>query len=216
MPNPPISIAFDLGDGLRVSPPIWPDYSLQVEPGDLSQFAPNGNGVYGYQGRDRTNPITSAPQQEARGGVIYFGNEITKEDFLALMRILGVQRNPGANSSKTFAVFTAESAEPSKYWYLAQVRIVSKFALRHMFGALTQADYDHFPEQALTIAEALWTFIETERKRWGTSWMEDRGLGGTFGGDGHFACEQLAFGLMVENDYHGIYRIWSRAWLVTK
>ncbi len=216
MPNAPIRVAFDLGDTLRVSPPIWPNYSLQIEPGDLSQFAPSGNGVYGYQNLTGKNPITSAPPQEACGGVIYFDSDITKEDFLALLRILEVQAAHVVKPDKDFAIFTAESAEPGQDKYLAQARIVSKFALRYMFGALTQADYEHFPEQATTIAEALWTFIETERKRWGTSWMEDKGLGGTFGGDGHFACEQLAFGLMVENDYHKIYRIWSRAWLVTK
>jgi hypothetical protein len=26
----------------------------------------------------------------------------------------------------------------------------------------------------------------------------------------------VAFGFMVENEYQGVYRIWSRAWLVTK
>ena len=37
-----------------------------------------------------------------------------------------------------------------------------------------------------------------------------------FGGDGDWAKEELAFGCMVENVDLGIYRIWSRAWLVTK
>ena len=36
------------------------------------------------------------------------------------------------------------------------------------------------------------------------------------GGDGDWAKESLCFGLMVENGYQGVYRIWSRAWLVTK
>jgi hypothetical protein len=35
-----------------------------------------------------------------------------------------------------------------------------------------------------------------------------------FGGDGERAKESLAFGFMVENAYYGVYRIWSRAWLV--
>jgi hypothetical protein len=52
--------------------------------------------------------------------------------------------------------------------------------------------------------------------RWGTSSFEDKGLYKKFGGDGDMKREELAFGLIVENEYYGIYRIWSRAWLVTK
>ncbi|MEI9999893.1 MAG: hypothetical protein WDO13_12425 [Verrucomicrobiota bacterium] len=41
-------------------------------------------------------------------------------------------------------------------------------------------------------------------------------LRGTFGGDGDWAKESLCFGLLVENNDLGVYRLWSRAWLVTK
>ena len=41
-------------------------------------------------------------------------------------------------------------------------------------------------------------------------------LAGMFGGDGDDSREKLSFGRMVENGYHHVYRIWSRAWLVTK
>lgn len=210
----PIQVAFDLGNKIRISPPIWPNHKLNVQPGDLSQFTPYGNGVYGYQERKGNSPFTSAPSQEACGGVIYFGNEVTKTDFEALMRIMEVQR--GVIPSKDFAVFTAESEQPGKDGYLTQMRIVSKFGLRFMFGAINEVEYDKFPAQELTMTEVLWSFVEQEKKRWGTSWMEDKGLGGKFGGDGDFACEELAFGFMLENNYHHVYRIWSRAWLVTK
>jgi len=203
-----------IGDKIRVSPPILPSSKIGIQPDDLTKSTPYGNGVYGYQGREGGNQFTNAPSQEACGGVVYFGNHITKEDFEAFMRIMGVQsRHP----SKDFAVFTAESAQPGQDGYLVQMRVVSKFGLRYMFGVLTDADYENFPEQELNVVEALWSFIEHERKRWGTSWMgEDKGLAGKFGGDGYFACEELAFGFMMENEYHGVYRIWSRAWLVTK
>ena len=36
------------------------------------------------------------------------------------------------------------------------------------------------------------------------------------GGDGDYAVEELSFGFMLENEYNQVYRIWSRAWLVTK
>ena len=218
MPTP-IIIVFDLGGRIRISPPIWPDHKLNVQPGDLSKFAPHGNGVYGYQDRQGSDPFTSAPSQDANGGVIYFDNGITRADFEALMRILEIQPvNAVMRPRKDYAVFTAESKQPGKDGYLTQMRIISRFGLRFMFGALAEADYEKFPEQELTITEALWLFMEQERKRWGTSFQQDgeSGLRGLFGGDGDFAREELSFGFMLENDYHQIYRIWSRAWLVTK
>lgn len=218
MPTAPTRIVFDLGDKIRVSPPLWPEHKLEIQPGDLSKFVPYGNGVYGYQDRKGNNPFTSAPSQEACGGVIYFGNGVSKADFEALMRIMEVQPGYAVKPSKDFAVFTAESKQPGKDGYLAQVRVVSKFGLRFMFGALTDAEYEQFPEQEMTMVEALWSFIQQERKRWGTSFQQDgeKGLEGLFGGDGDFAREELSFGFMLENDYHHVYRIWSRAWLVTK
>ena len=206
-----VRIAFDLGDKIRISPPIWPDHKLNIQPGDLSQFTPYGNGVYGYQDRFSKDPIKSAPSQEPSGGVVYFGNGITKADFEALLRLMEVR-----SSYKDYAIFLAESEHPGKEGYLIQMRIITKFGLRFMFGAITDDEYDKFPEQELTIGEILWKFIEKEAERWGTSWSNDRGLYGKFGGDGHFACEELAFGFIMENKYHGVYRIWSRAWLVTK
>jgi hypothetical protein len=64
------------------------------------------------------------------------------------------------------------------------------------------------------IAAAIEQFIAAERERWGTGMSS--ALRGTFGGDGDWAKESLCFGLMVENPYYGVYRVWSRAWLVTK
>lgn len=218
MEKKPMRLLFDLGGKIRISPPIWPDHKLNIQPGDLSKFAPYGNGVYGYQNRQGSNPFTSAPTQEANGGIIYFDNGIAKADFEALMRILEVQPRYVVKPSKDYAVFTAESKQPGKDGYLVQMRIISKFGLLHMFGALTDAEYEKFPEQEMTIVEALWSFIEQERKRWGTSFHQDgvKGLCGLFGGDGDFAREELSFGFILENDYYNIYRIWSRAWLVTK
>lgn len=207
----PIRLVFDLGDKVRISPLIWPDHELNIQPGDLSQFTPYGNGVYGYQERFRENPIKSAPSQEPSGGVIYFGTRIAKVDFEALLRLTGVKVD-----HKDYAVFLVESEQPSRDGCLVQMRIVTKFGLRFMFGALTDTEYDKFPEQDLTIGETLWEFIKKEAERWGTSFMEDKGLHGKFGGDGDFACEELAFGFMIENEYYGVCRIWSRAWLVTK
>ncbi|MBU2101277.1 hypothetical protein KKH05_00955 [Patescibacteria group bacterium] len=212
----PIQVVLDLGDKVYVSPPIWHTNTLDIDPGDLTHFAPKGNGVYGYQGRGDTHPLTEAPPQEACGGVIYFGVDITREDFDALMRITEVQDAHVVKPRKNFGVFTAESDEPKVDGYVAQVRIVSDFGLRFLFGISEEDVRDNFPTQELSMPDVLWQFIEYERQRWGTTWMVDKGLGGMFGGDGNFAREELAFGFMVENDYHHVYRLWSRAWLVTK
>lgn len=215
MPALPRRIVFDLGHEIRISPPMWSNNTVKGYPGDFSKLLPAGNGVYGYQRRGGRDPLKNAPEQEECGGVIYFGNGISKSDFEALMRVMGVDQY---RPSRNFAVFTAESRQPGKDRYLTQMRIVSTFGLRFMFGVLDEANYDAFPEQGVSTVEALWAFIEHERECWGVSFTEDeeKGLRGLFGGDGDFAREELAFGFMVENDYHGVYRIWSRAWLVTK
>ena len=213
MPTKPTRVVFDMGPKVRISPPIFSNPSLDVQPGDLSKFTPYGNGVYGYEDRHKGDPFKSAPSEEACGGVIYFGNGVSEEDFRALMRILEVP-----NRWKDFAVFIEESYQPGKEGYLTQMRLVSKFGLRFMFNTINEAEYEKFPEQELTIVEAMWEFRQHERKRWGTSFCQDgeKGLRGLFGGEGDFAREQLSFGFMLENGYHNIYRIWSRAWLVTK
>lgn len=161
---------FDLGDKIRVSLPIWSERALEIQPGDLSKFVPRGNSVYGYQDREGNSSFTSAPSQEACGGVIYFGNGVTKADFEALMRIMEVQRGHAMRLSDDFAVFTAESTQPVKEGYLAQMRVVSKFGLRFMFGMPTNAEYEKFSEQEMTMVEALWLFIETERGKKECSW----------------------------------------------
>lgn len=211
MPTASTKNVFDWGDKIHVSPPIWSNQKLDIQPGDLSKFVPYGNGIDGYQNREGNNPFTNAPLYEIYGGVIYFGNSMIKPDFETFIRIMEVwQKND-------FAVFTAESSQPRKDGYLTQMRIVSKFGLRFMFHALTETEYENFPEQELTIVETLWSFIKHEQKRWGTSFKQDsiKGLRGLFGGDGNCAREELAFGFMVENSHHRICRIWSRAWLVT-
>ncbi len=215
MPSKPVIIAFDQGDRIRISPPIFTDTTLKMQPGDLTKFAPHGNGVYGYQNRDGSTPFTQAPSQEACGGVIYFDNHVDKEDFMALMHIAGIQDRHDVNPSKDYAAFVEEAEEPGIAGYLTQMRIVSKFALRHMFDALDETGYKNFPSQDISIAEALWCFMEHERKRWGTDFGGGK-LAGLFGGDGDFAQEELSFGFMIENSYFSIFRIWSRAWLVTK
>ena len=170
------------------------------------------NGIYGYQDQSIINPFNGAPMQAANGGLIYFDSGINKDDFYAFMRIIGVHEHHTVSSSKEFGAFMTESQEPSKDGYLRQLRLVSKDGLSYMFRTfINNTEYNTYQDQKMTMREALWAFIDYERKSW-----ECTGLQGLFGGDGDFAIEALSFGLMIENDYHHIYRIWSRAWLVTR
>lgn len=217
MPDKTTRIIFDLGSKIHISPPLFLNNKLENNPGDLSKFAPYGNGLYGYQGHNESNPLKGGPRNEASGGVIYFGNDITKDDLGSLMNILEVQpKSAYLKPKKDFALYVEESKDPKTEGYLTQMRVISKLGLCHGFRTLSESDYKNFPEQEVTIVEALWEFIEQEKKRWGTSFWDEKGLEGMFGGDGEYSREQLSFGFMVENSYHNIYRIWSRAWLVTK
>ncbi len=214
----PVQLVFEGVDGtLRVSPPLFAENKTGVDPADLTKFAPHGNGVYGYQ-EGMVNPLKTAPPQDDIGGFLHLGNGVTREEFDALMSITGVcprwVRENG-RQSHDYAVFYQESDNPGRDGYLSQVRIASKFALRFMFGSLAEAQYDSFPDQELSMSDALWGFMQNEKHKYGTGFGGAK-LNGLFGGDGDFAQEELCFGFMVENNYHHVYRIWSRAWLVTK
>ena len=194
------------GPGVRVSPCARTEDPGRPEPGDLSLFE-RMRTVAPAEGR--RDPFWSAPLDEGCGGAVFFDNHVSRDDMDGYMRMMQICQE------KDFAVFIAESELPKEDGYLTQARIVSRFALRHKFGVITDNEYRHFPEQDVSITEALWLFTERARERWGTSFGSS-GLAGKFGGDGYFAREQLGFGFVVEHEYYRIYRIWSRAWLVHK
>ncbi len=107
--NKPDSQALaELMKKIKISPPDWPDPVAERKPGYLTMFAPSGNSVYGYQDMDKNNPFLSAPPEEEHGGVIYFGNDIAKADFDALMRITGIHDGHG-RASVDYAAFFSES-----------------------------------------------------------------------------------------------------------
>ncbi|MEK6969251.1 MAG: hypothetical protein AABW48_02380 [Nanoarchaeota archaeon] len=106
-----------------VSPAIWPGKNLQVQPGDLSKFTLNGNGVYGYQ-RNSLKPIKGDPPQEESGGLVYFGNGVKQKDFSGFLRMMGVRAD-----DKDYAAFVQESFNPVEDRYFKQMRLMSKFGL---------------------------------------------------------------------------------------
>lgn len=176
---------------------------------DLSHLAPQGNGLYGLQPPIMENPFTVAPPQDAIGGVMYFDNSVKDDDWASLCKILDISMH-----YRKYAAFIEESSDPLNDGYVVQMRIVEMMALKHLFQVVDDQREKEFPDQELTIAQALMAFMRSEEKRWGIHFGD--GLRGKFGGNYDSAQEQLSFGLMVENNYQGIYRIWSRGWLVTK
>ncbi len=92
--------------------------------------------------------------------------------------------------------------------------MAAPYALTSLFGVeRTPASAGYF-RQPHPLGEIAWQFLENQRERWGSGFSSR--LSGLFGGDGDWAKEELCFGFMVENGYNAVYRLWSRAWLVTK
>jgi hypothetical protein len=213
-------------DQIHFAPSPWPG-GAALEPGDLSQIVPMGMHLdgapivmrpwdtlegatqaanyYGLQPHG-PDPLRNAPQTDAAGGTVYFDDNIASNDLSTLLRVMGVE-----SDQQAFAAFRLDATRSQDQRFLTQIRIVVPPALGALFGA---AFAPELVEQELTIGAAFDVFVAAERSRWGTGMSSE--LRGTFGGDGDWAKESLCFGFMVENAFHGVYRMWSRAWLVTK
>jgi hypothetical protein len=222
MPHPLASV-------VQISPAIWPGRAVSVQPGNFSKFAPGGMGMggvsfpirpwddpfgpspgrfYGYEAHS-ADPYRNAPLSCPAGGTVYFDSGLKREEFDTLMRLLGVEV-----MNKFYAVFLAESQKTEEERYLAQIRVVGSQALDRMFNVEGLPETLPWVQQTLRLDELLWRFIEIETQAYGTG-MSSK-LRGTFGGDGDWAKESLCFGFLVENNEMSVYRLWSRAWLVTK
>lgn len=218
-------------EGVRVFPNEWPGEVLPVQPGDVTQFAPMGfamdvplvvrpwdtlesamsSGGY-YAAQHHTfHPLHGAPRTDASGGVIYFDTGSSQESLLTTFGVMGAR--PSAEW-RQFGVFCRESSEPEKDGFISHCRIVSFGALGHLYRADLSLIKGGSEPQPKSVQEILWHFVQAEEERWGTGM--GGALSGCMGGDGDWAKESLCFGFMVENAYHGIFRIWSRAELVTK
>jgi hypothetical protein len=204
---------------VHVAPKVWPGDALKVQPSDMSSFLPMGLGMggpvmirpwddpfklttswndwYGVQPRTG-HPKRDAPLTEPAGGTVFFDDDIEEAQFKALLQLLKLQRY-----GKDYAAFIDDADEPRAQGYLTTLRVLGGAAIK-VFGIK-----DELPEQPIDAETLMWTFIRRERLR-------PRSIRGSFGGDGDWAKEALCFGLMVENSAWAAFRIWSRAWLVTK
>ena len=198
----------------------------RVDPGDLSAFAPDGFGAvmpvirpwddpnkpadfgkfYGFQ-PGNADPIKNAPATDDAGGTIYF-RHVPWETFETVLKVIGI-----LSRMRTYVVLVQPSENVEEDRYLVQMRIVTGAALSGVFGVRGA----EVPEQPVEIGPLIQAFLDEQLDVWNPERMAfPRELSGIAGGDGDWAKEGLAFGLTVENRYWGIYRVWSRAWLVTK
>ncbi len=206
-------------------PADWPGRPLALMPGDFSRAVPHGMGLdgplvvrpwddplkvlsgpnyYGFENGE-SDPVRGAPTQYAEGGVIYFDADRSWDLVAPALSLIGMHL-----AMRDFAVFAGAARDPIADRYLDQVRIVSRHGVGHIFG-LGKELADIPAEQPLTLEGYVQQFLAEQQEKW--SWSN---LRGTAGGDGDWAKERLAFGVMVENWYWRVYRLWSRPWLITK
>lgn len=208
---------------IRLSPPEWPAQCEGRRPGDLQSFVPQGfglgaplvitpyggppqGGYYGFH-EAQAHPFLNAPATESAGGTLYFDDNASTETLTTALQLMGVYR------TDDYVAFAASSAEPVTDRYLDQLRLVSRAALSSLFRASAT---EPPPKQTLNIVDGVTAFVTAQKAKWNDHYAFSAKLAGLAGGDGDWAKESLAFGFHVENSYWGVYRVWSRAWLVTK
>jgi hypothetical protein len=215
-----------IADWVQISPSVWSSKRVPVEPGDLRRFAPMGRGRVGPVPPDlddlgaapsnpdlfsltahHSHPLLNAPITEPTGGTLYLDGEPNSEDLAATLRLLGVPTD-----ATDYAAFISQAKKPAEERYMTQLRIVRRVALAALYDALSEAELRSFRHQPLTVGALMGKFIETEQQCWGTGLSPK--LSERFGNPGQRFRATLAFGLMIENAFYGVYRLWSRAWLL--
>jgi hypothetical protein len=215
-----------IGTWVQVYPSVWSTKALTVQPGDLGRFAPMGRGRVGPVPPDledgdlrsgdpdlfsltahQSSPLLNAPITEPTGGTLYLDGEPNPQDLAAALRLLGVPAD-----AADYAAFVGHAKKPSEERYVTQLRIVRRVALAALYDALSEPELRSFPKQPLMVGELIGKFIETEQQNWGTGLSPK--LRERLGRRNQRFRATLAFGLMVENAFYGVYRVWSRAWLL--
>ena len=209
---------------IRVLPASWPLGRSENLPGRLRIIAPQmimapwelgtSDETYAFPGGvvgDEQDPNSGAVERLA-----FFPTfRIDRDSFSLLLSRLGVQ-----TVDKTFAAFGCrarhKSYAHSLVTYLVQMRFVTQAALKEVFGIGPSSEDKRITEQSVDIGEAMWSFVQREKKR------VEPGLGlvpddvaldlgyrppfvFTYGIPD--VSEELAFGILVENRRFGIYRI---------
>ncbi len=195
--------------------PIWPGRTLSVQPGDLRLFAPSGvvdidlragrAPAHDSLSVRPADPLRAAPLTEPAGGAVYIHGEPAPADLASLMQLLRVDA-----AATDYAAFLARAADPLERRFLTQLRVIRAPALLGIYQALSPDETRLFPDQRLTIGELIPAFIADEGRRWSARPAQPPTADP---GEPRFQ-PALAFGFMVENAHYGVYRIWSRVWLL--
>lgn len=182
-------------------PSIWEGKEeIEIRPDDFTQIVNNGfdcDSQFPKPGTD--DPRKWMPWDERAGGAFCFNSRDymgKKNAFLTLVMALGMSIRV-----KTFAAFIEEGSGHQK-----QMRIVSARALKSVFEIIDQDQYDSFPEQEVSMAEAFWVFFLDATP----SHNPPRKTRSENPGKATLSLIPPSIGIMVENAYYGIYRIWSR------
>jgi hypothetical protein len=194
--------------------PHWPGRTLSVQPGDLRLFAPSGiadldlragaRPAHDALGGRPGDPVRAAPLTEPAGGAVYIQGQPAAADLAGLMRLLRVDA-----AAADYAAFLARAVDPLEDRYLTQLRLIRVPALIGVYQALSPDETRLFPDQRLTIGELVPAFIADERQRWDARPIQPTAEPGEAR-----VQRALAFGFLVENAHYGVYRIWSRVWLL--
>lgn len=198
--------------GLR----LWEPRSAVGEIVDPTVDAPSGSGVYGFQAKGFPRPETLAPREEDAGGFLFLPANVSDELVSGLVGVSGLLASSHAWSKKyAVQVLDAPEGMEAQLGYMRKLVICGRMGLRFLFHSITEQDYSNFPDQPVTPEDLIKAFISDERSKYGLH-FGNRKLAGKFGGDGNYAQEALAFGFSIDNSYHGLVSVWSRAWLCTK
>lgn len=180
---------------------IW-EYKegVEIRPDDFSETVNNGFDCDSKFPDPKTNdPRRWMPWDESAGGAFCFDSRPymgEKDAFMTLMESLEI-----SNRVKTFAVFIERGSGRQK-----QMRIASARALKSVFKVLDKKEYESFPAQEVTMAEAFWLFFldVTPSHKPPQKIHSEKSFGILI------SLIPPSIGIMVENSYYGIYRIWSR------
>jgi hypothetical protein len=164
-----------------------------------------GPQIYGWQPHGG-DPMINAPRTDECGGVVYFGADesaqAVAQRLSVLFDVLGVQAH-----RRDYTVVWKDYEDPQRDGFVTCLRVITRNALE----SLDHEAAAGVPDQSLEAGELLQSFVLEEQRR-----LSDVVLTGALGGDGDWAYEQLAFGIMMENRRWQAYRLWSRLWLLSK
>ena len=172
-------------------------------------LGPSPASFYGMQAAS-SQPFQGAPSNLPAGGLLYF-DAAAAADAAALAELLNLMQV--YDHMTDYAALLQSAAQPAAEGYLHMLRLVDRDSLKHLLGLDSKPE--GLPEQEISARKALAAFVAEERAHWGEapSW----GALGLVDPDpepdlGLLGEPRLGFGVMVENGYRGIYRIWSRLW----